>query len=104
MRLLRSFPIMAFALVLLSIVGFCAAQKSVVLLLVAGTLAALSWYVTEGPRGRTLPRWVSSLLVIAVSISVLIDLAQHREDVLGVLGRFCVWLPVRLWAVCPRMR
>lgn len=92
MRLLRSFPIVAFALVLLSIVGFCAAQKSVVLLLVAGTLAALSWYVTEGPRGRTLPRWVSSLLVIAVSISVLIDLAQHREDVLGVLGRFCVWL------------
>lgn len=92
MRLLRSFPILAFALLLVSIVGFCAAQKSVVLLFVAGTLAALSWYVTEGPRGRTLPRWLSTVLVVVVSLSVLIDLSQHREDVLGVLGRFCVWL------------
>jgi transglutaminase-like putative cysteine protease len=92
MRLLRSFPIMAFALVLVSLVGFCAAQGSVVLLFVAGALAALSWYVTEGPRGRTLPRWLSTVLVLVVSLGVLIDLAQHREDVLGVLGRLCVWL------------
>ena len=52
MSLLRSFPPLAFALVLLSIVGICAAQRSVGLLLVAGTLAALSWSITEGPRGR----------------------------------------------------
>ena len=55
MSLLRSFPIMVITLVLLSIVGFCAAEHSVKLLFVAVTLTALSWYVTEGPRGRTLP-------------------------------------------------
>ncbi|MDY7108319.1 MAG: transglutaminaseTgpA domain-containing protein, partial [Planctomycetota bacterium] len=92
MRLLRRFPMMAFALVLVSLVGFCAAQGSVVLLFVAVALAALSWYVTEGPRGRILPRWLSTVLVLVVAVSVLVDLAQHRTDVLGVLGRLCVWL------------
>src|SRR5262245_52250145 len=92
MRLLRSFPVLAFILVLLSIAGLCAALQSVGLLLVAGTLAAMSWYVTEGPRGRTLPRWVSNLLVLAASVSVFVDLLQNRDDIMGVLGRFAVWL------------
>ena len=65
MKLLRSFQLCAFGLVLLSIVGLCIAQRSVGLLLVAGALATLSWYVTEGPRGRHLPKWVSTLLVTA---------------------------------------
>lgn len=92
MKLLRSFPAMSFALVMLAIAGLCVAQKSVPLLLVAGTLAALSWYITEGPRGRTLPRWVANLLVIAASLSVFVDLVQNRHDVMGVLGRFAIWL------------
>lgn len=92
MKLLKSFPLLAFILVLLGIAGLCAAQQSVGLLLVAGTLAAMSWYITEGPRSRTLPRWVSNLLVIAVSLNVFWDLFGHRDDVMGVLGRFAVWL------------
>jgi Ca2+/Na+ antiporter len=83
---------MAFALMLLSIVGFCVAWRSVGLLLVAGALAAMSWYVTEGPRGRHLPKWVSNILIIAVSLNVVVDLMQNRDDFLGVLGRFTVWL------------
>ncbi len=92
MKLLRSFPALAFALVLLSIAGLCAAQRSVGLLLVAGTLAAISWSVTEGPRGRTLPRWVSNILVIAVCLNVFRDLMQNPADVMGVLGRFTLLL------------
>jgi hypothetical protein len=92
MKLLRSFPFMTFVLVLVSLLGFCAAQKSLEMLLLAGTLAALSWYVTEGPRGRILPKWVSNLLVIAVSLGVVVDLLVPPNEVLGVLGRFTVWL------------
>ena len=92
MKLLRSFPALAFGLVLLSLASLCTAQRSVGLLLMAGTLAAISWYITEGPRGKTLPRWVSNILVIAASLWVFVDLFQNREDVLGVLGRFAVWL------------
>lgn len=92
MSLLRSFPALAFALVLLSIAGLCAAQRSVGLLLVAGTLAAISWSVTEGPRGRTLPRWVSNILVIGVCLNVFRDLMLNPADVMGVLGRFTLLL------------
>jgi len=92
MRLLRSFPALAYALSLLALATFCVAQRNMALLLVAGTLAAVSWYVTHGPRGRTLPRWVANLLVIAASLHVVVDLVQHPGDVMGVLGRFAVWL------------
>ena len=92
MNLLRSFPMMAFALVLLSMAGFCVAWRSVDLLLVCGALAAMSWYITEGPRGRHLPRWVSNILILAASLNVFADLMQHRHDMLGVLGRFAIWL------------
>lgn len=92
MNLTRRFPALVVLMVLISITGFCAAQRSVELLLIAGILAALSWYVTEGPRGRLLPRWVSNLLVVAACLSVGVDLLQNSEDVLGVLGRFTIWL------------
>lgn len=95
MRLLRSFPLMCFALVLLSIVGACVAMKSVTFLLLVGTIAAMSWYVTEGPRGRHVPRWVSNVLIIIVSLNVFIELlntGQGMVEVISVLGRFIVWL------------
>ncbi len=92
MRLLRSFPLLAYATVLVSIVGFCVAGRSAGLLLVAGVLAALSWYVTEGPRGRALPGWTANILVLAVTLNAIVDLATHRGDPLGALGRFMVWL------------
>jgi transglutaminase-like putative cysteine protease len=94
MNLLRSFHKLSFVLVLLSIVGASIAQRSVGLLLIAGALAAISWYLTEGPRGRWLPKWVSNVLVIAVSLNVLVDLTQNPDDMLGVLGRFVLWLMI----------
>jgi transglutaminase-like putative cysteine protease len=91
MNLLRTFPIMAFGLMLLSIVGLCVAQHSVELLLVAGALAVVSWYVTEGPRGRHLPPWVSTLLTLAVLINLVVEVVQ-RDHWLQAMGRFAVWM------------
>lgn len=92
MRLLRGFPALALAVVFLSIMGFFVSQESAGLLLVCGALAAMSWYITEGPRGRSLPRWTSNVLVLAVTINVFVDFFQHNDDILSVLGRFVVWL------------
>ncbi len=94
MKLLRTFPIMVMTLVVLSIIGLCAAEQSVKLLVVAVVLTVVSWYVTEGPRGRVLPRWVANLLVVAASITVIIDLLVPPIDVAGVLGRFATWLMI----------
>lgn len=90
MLLLRSFPVVCFSLVLLSIVGLGVAQRSLVLLVVAGALAAVSWTVTEGPRGRQLPRPVASLLVIVLTLLVMADLAANHRPMIEVLGGFAV--------------
>ena len=92
MRLLRTFPILAHTVVLLSIVGVSVATQSAALLLVGGVLAALSWYVTEGHRGRSLPNWTANILIIAATLNVVVDLLQNIDDILGALGRFVVML------------
>ncbi|MGI9014211.1 MAG: transglutaminase TgpA family protein [Phycisphaerales bacterium] len=92
MTILRWFPTMVYAVVILAIASFFAARGEVSLLLIAGGLAAVSWYVCEGPRGLALPRMIASLLILAVSVGVIPDLANHRDDVVGVIGRYAVWL------------
>jgi transglutaminase-like putative cysteine protease len=97
-KLLRTFPIVAFTLVLLGIVTFCVARQSVTLLLVAGVAAAASWYVTEGPRGWSLPRWASNLAILGASVNVFFELLSGGDTVVGVLGRYAVWLTlIRLY-------
>ena len=92
MNLLRQFPFLSFLLVLTAIAAFCLTSGGVELLVVAGVLAGLSWYVTEGPRGRTLPAFVSNLLVLAATVSMVVDATQRVSDLPAVLGRFAVWL------------
>lgn len=83
-----------FAQVLLGIVAFCIAQRSPSLLLIAGSAAAVAWYVTEGPHGRYLPRW-------AVNVGAILALAwpvlemQWRLGFLGTaVGHFLLALQV----------
>jgi protein-glutamine gamma-glutamyltransferase len=94
MNLVRVFPKVVFAMAMLGLVAFCVAHRSIELMVVSGAAAAMSWYVTEGPRGRTLPRWVSNVLLVVVVLSLLVDLSQNHqpEQVMGVVGRFAVWL------------
>jgi transglutaminase-like putative cysteine protease len=96
MNLLRRFPALVFALSLLSIAGFCVATESFGWLVVAGTMAALSWYYTEGPRGRTLPRWVANLLLVAAILYAVADWLQRSSagEVMDVVGRFTLILTV----------
>ena len=96
MNLLRRFPAMAFALSLLAIAGFCVATESFGWLVVAGTMAALSWYYTEGPRGRTLPRWVANLLLVAAVLYAVADWLQRSSsgEIMDVVGRFTLILTV----------
>lgn len=92
MKLLRSFPVVAFAVALLSIASFCVATRQIVFLLIAGAIAAISWYVTEGPRSRTLPKWLANILIIIASVAMAPDLILHPGEVVEVLGRFAIWL------------
>ena len=96
MTLFRQYRLAAFALVVLSIVAFSIAQVDFSMLFVGVVLAMLSWYVTEGPRGRTLPDWASNtLVVLLVGWTVLAFLSlEDTTDAMGELGRFLLWLLV----------
>ena len=92
MNVLRRFPIAAFALVLWTMITFFATRGEVTLLVTTGAIAAMSWYISQGPRGRALPKSIASLFILAAAVSVVPDIAANRDDVIGVIGRFAVWL------------
>lgn len=85
---------LVFAQVLLGIVAFCMAEPNPGLLLVAGALGALSWYVTEGPAARPLPRWAVTLGALAACAWLCFELVQQRQNVLIAMGHFIMWLQV----------
>ena len=66
MNLLRHYRFASFMIVLIAIAAFAVAELDFTTLFVGVVVAMLSWYVTEGPRGRTLPNWASNLLVLAL--------------------------------------
>ena len=94
MNLLKLYPLMSFAVILLAIVGQCLSQRHPWLLLAAGGLAALSRTISDGPRGITLSRPVSLLLTsVALIWSVVIAMGNLEQPV-PAIGQFVVWLTV----------
>ena len=101
MTLLRRYRFASFMLSLVAMVAFAIAELDFQMLFISVVLATLSWYVTEGPRGRTLPDWMSNILVIAVLLwrgsSFLID--GDAVDAMGALGGILMWiLLIKLYA------
>ena len=94
MNHLRRLPRLCFALAILSIAGFCLVTGATELLVVAGVLAVISWFITEGPRGRTVPRWVSNVLVLGLLVNMLLEAQAAPGELPQVLGRFTVFLTI----------
>ena len=96
MSVLRQYSIASFALLLVSIIAFATATVDFALLFAAVLLATASWYVTEGPRGRTLPAWLSTALVVGLLGWSALDFIMRGElaDSTASLGRFLLWLLV----------
>jgi transglutaminase-like putative cysteine protease len=83
---------MIFAQVLLGIVAAGMAEKNPGLLLVSGAIAAMSWYLTEGPRGRFLPRWAVNAGAILATGWLAIELVLWRSHVVGAMSHFILVL------------
>ncbi len=94
MTLVERFRVSAIFLVLLAMVAFCVAMQSQELLLITLPLGILSWYVTEGPRGRTLPRAVQNSLLVALVLWAAFEATRlpDASEMMGLLGRFVQWL------------
>ncbi|MAI66733.1 MAG: hypothetical protein CMJ26_02505 [Phycisphaerae bacterium] len=94
MKLLRSYRTLRFTLVLFAILAQCVALGNFTLLLLAGTGTVLSWYITEGPRGKSLSPWIARLLVLTAFLYALFDALGPVEHLPMILGQFVVWLTV----------
>lgn len=94
MKLLRSYRKLQFALVFTAILAQCIALANFPLLVVAGTLAFLSWYITEGPHGKSVPPWVARLLVLVVFLYAVFDAIGPVSRLPMALGQFVVWLTI----------
>ncbi|MEM7624399.1 MAG: transglutaminase domain-containing protein [Planctomycetota bacterium] len=81
-----------FTQVLLGIVASCMAERSPGLLLVAGAIGAMSWYVTEGPRGRTIPRWSVNLGALLAMAWLAGEMMGRRVSVVVAMGHFTIVL------------
>lgn len=92
MNLDRIYLRLSFVLVFIAIVAHCIAQQELLLVLIAGTCAAASRYICEGPRGRVLPRsWSLLLTGIALAWAV-VGILGSPGDSIPWIGTFVVWL------------
>jgi transglutaminase-like putative cysteine protease len=71
MKLRRRFRFWLLVLIELSFAAVALATDQFWMLLIAGPVAALSWYFVEGPRGRALPRWGVNLGAVVILLLVL---------------------------------
>jgi transglutaminase-like putative cysteine protease len=94
MTLLRQHRIASFLQALVAIVAFSIAEVDFGMLFTGVVLAVLSWYVTEGPRGRTLPDWAANTLVVAAIGWEAFRFIATGElaDAMGALGRAMAWI------------
>jgi protein-glutamine gamma-glutamyltransferase len=94
MTLVERFRVSAIFLVLLAMIAFCVAIRSPGLLILTLPLAILSWYVTEGPRGRVLPRVVQNILLVVLLLWAALEATRlpDASETMGLLGRFVQWL------------
>ncbi|MEO0588252.1 MAG: transglutaminaseTgpA domain-containing protein, partial [Planctomycetota bacterium] len=97
MTLSLRFRRMVFFQVMLSVVAFGIVEGNPAMLLLTGSIGMLSWFVTEGPRSRPMPRWlvnVGSLLAVgwlAIEVTLI-----SRGQLVVAMGHFTIWLAVLL--------
>lgn len=96
MGVIYLFRRLVFAQVLLGIVAFCMAEPNPGMLLIAGALGALSWYVVEGPTGKPLPQWIILPGAVAAVGVLLFDLWWQHGQIIGAMGHFTMWLQILL--------
>ena len=86
---------LVFAQVLMGIVAFCIAEQNPEMLLAAGALVAMSWYVVEGPTGKPLPQWTIMLGAFLAVGWLLVEMWYFRStNAIVTLGHFTIWLQV----------
>ncbi|MBI1368042.1 MAG: DUF3488 domain-containing protein [Planctomycetes bacterium] len=94
MSMILSFRRLMYAQVILGVIAYAVAEQSAVMVLVAGTLGTLSWYVVEGPRGKPLPRWLINLGVLCVTAWLFYSQVTRQQELILGLGEFILFIQI----------
>ncbi len=96
MSLVYLFRRLVFIQVMLGIVAFCMAEPggNPGLMIIAGTVCALSWYVVEGPTGKPIPQWGVNLAALAAVFWLGVDMYIQKGHVIIAMGHFTMWLQI----------
>ncbi len=94
MTLDQRFRLLVFLQVLLGILAFCMAQQNPGLMLVVGAIASASWYLTEGPGGRFLPRWMVNVGSLLSMGWLAMEIQMRGGDLPLAMGHFIMTLQV----------
>ena len=83
-------------LVLMAIAAYAVAVATAGILVVFGVAAIASGYITDGPRGRFLPKWAANLLVLAAVAWIAIDWIDNPDPgrTMLLIGQMVLWLAV----------
>ena len=83
-------------LVLLATAAYAVAVATAGILVVFGIAAMASGYVTDGPRGRCLPKWAANLLVLAAVAWIAVDWIDNPDPgrTMLLVGQMVLWLAV----------
>ncbi|MCX5661838.1 MAG: DUF4129 domain-containing protein [Planctomycetota bacterium] len=82
--------------VMLGLIAFCIAAQSYGLLLAAGGIVLLSWYIVEGAGGRSLPHWATVAGSGIAAGWLLLDLPTSRSGFVLGIGYFSLALQILL--------
>jgi transglutaminase-like putative cysteine protease len=96
MELNRLFKRCVFCQVLLGILALGFAEENLLLLLAAGSVSCMSWFVTEGANPRPLPRWLLLLAATAGVLYLPFEVFRSRGELVIAVGHFLLWLQITL--------
>ncbi|QQE12507.1 transglutaminase domain-containing protein [Planctomycetota bacterium] len=96
MRVRSVYRKLVFAMVMIGVCAFCIAEQSPSLLLIIAIIGGLSWWVTEGPHGKPLPRPIIVAASAVVMMWLLFDIFIFRTHTLVAMGHFTIWLQLLL--------
>ena len=95
MELIKLFQRLAFCQVVLGILVFCLAERNPTLFMVAGGLTVLSWFVVEGPSGRSIPRWVIHVGALAATLYLTYEMYETKGQRLVItFGHYTMSLQI----------
>ncbi|MCC7145375.1 MAG: transglutaminase domain-containing protein [Phycisphaeraceae bacterium] len=96
MDVILHFRRLVYAQVMLGVIAFCIAERNPGLLITAGAVVALSWYLIEGPDARPMPRFWLNLGALAAVAWLFVELRILALNPNVAIGHFMMALQLLL--------